>query len=159
MAKILVVYYSRTGHTRKIAQEIARRCGADTEEIRDTKSRAGLWGYLRSAREAMRKRLAPIEPTTAEPSRYDLVVLGSPNWASHMAAPVRSYLDAHARTLGRVAFFCTQGGSGAPKVLGELGALCHRDPIATLVLNEADIAKARYAPRLEEFVAAIAATG
>ncbi|MEI8008008.1 MAG: hypothetical protein WCI00_00755 [bacterium] len=40
MKKILVVYYSRTGMTKKLALSITDMLGADSEEIIDTKKRA-----------------------------------------------------------------------------------------------------------------------
>jgi hypothetical protein len=46
--KTLVVYFSRSGHTRQVAREIASRCGADLEAIREERGRAGLLGYWRS---------------------------------------------------------------------------------------------------------------
>jgi len=156
MAKILVVYYSRTGHTRSVAMELAARCDADVEEIRDAKTkRHGPFGYFRCAREALGKHLPPIEPATEDAKSYDLVILGTPVWASHMASPMRSYLQANAGKLARVGSFCTQGGSGGPKVLAELADLAGKRALATLLLNESDIKKGRYAERLDAFVAAL----
>jgi flavodoxin len=156
MAKILVVYYSRTGHARRIAQELAARCGADLEEIRDPTKRAGVFGFMRCAFEAIREKLVPIAPATTDVGRYDLVVLGTPVWASHVSSPMRSFVQAHAAQLKRIAVFCTQGGNGGPKVLAQIAALCRKDAVATLVLNEADIEKTRYAAQLDGFAAAIA---
>lgn len=155
MAKILIVYYSRTGHVRRIAQELAARCGADIEEIRDPTKRAGVFGFMRCAIEAIREKLAPIAPTTTNVKGFDLVVLGTPVWASHVSSPMRSFVQAHAAELKRIALFCTQGGNGGPKVLAEIAALCGKDAVATLVLNEADIDKTRYAVQLDGFAAAI----
>jgi NAD(P)H-hydrate repair Nnr-like enzyme with NAD(P)H-hydrate epimerase domain len=87
---------------------------------------------------------------------YDLVVLGTPVWASHVSSPMRSFVRAHAAQFKRIAVFCTQGGNGGPKVLAEIAALCGKDAVATLVLNEADIQHTRYAAQLETFAAAIA---
>jgi flavodoxin len=156
MAKILVVYYSRTGHARRIAQELAARCGADLEGIHDPTKRAGVFGFLRCAIEAIREKLAPIAPATTDVGSYDLVVLGTPVWASHVSSPMRSFVRAHTAELKRIAVFCTQGGNGGPKVLAEIAALCGKEAVATLVLNEADIEKKRYAAQLEGFAAAIA---
>lgn len=46
--RILVVYYSRSGTTRKLAQAISQELHCDLEEITETRSRNGLVGYLRS---------------------------------------------------------------------------------------------------------------
>ena len=71
MNQVLVVYYSRTGHTRQIAEAIAADCGADLEAIRDARSRRGLLGGLRSAREAWLERLGEIREIEKDPERYD----------------------------------------------------------------------------------------
>ena len=112
--KTLVVYYSRTGHTEHLAQEIARRCHADLDRIRDPDGadRGGLWGYLRSAWQAACGATPAIRPTTRDPGGYDLVVIGTPVWNWHLAAPVRSYARRHAGRFRRVALFCTEAGSG-----------------------------------------------
>ncbi|HVY64777.1 MAG TPA: flavodoxin [Gammaproteobacteria bacterium] len=156
MAKTLVVYYSRTGHTRTVALEIAAHLDADVEEICEPGTeRRGVFGYLRSAREALRGQLPRIVPIRVQPAAYDLVIVGTPVWASHMASPVRSYLHAHGRAIGRLAAFCTQGGSGGPKVLAEVAQLCGRETLATLVLNERDVTRERFVPQLEAFVSSL----
>ncbi len=156
MTKALVVYYSRTGHTRSVAMELAARCEADVEEIRDAVTkRTGVFGYLRCGREALGKQIPPIEPATATPANYDVVILGTPVWAGHIASPVRSYLQAHAAETRHIAMFCTQGGNGGTKVMAEIAELCGKHALATLVLNERDVTRARYAEPLDEFVAAI----
>ena len=82
--KILVIYYSRTGHTRKVAKAIAAACVADIVPIRDMHSQAGALGYLRSGFEAMFKRPGRIQPIDKDPARYDLVILGTPIWMLHI---------------------------------------------------------------------------
>ena len=41
----LVVYYSRTGVTKKVAEAISRKLGSDVEEIIDQRDRSGPKGY------------------------------------------------------------------------------------------------------------------
>jgi flavodoxin len=156
MKKILVVYFSRTGYTRRVAEALAARCDADVEEIREPRARSGVWGYLRSAREAMGKHIVEIEAPVKRVEDYDLVVLGTPVWAGNVASPVRAYVSAQKPHLGRVAFFCTQGGSGAEKVLRALAELCGKEPVATLVVNDRTIDDRSYTERLAELVVAIA---
>jgi flavodoxin len=134
--KALVVYYSRTGKTKRVAEAIAKNLGADLEEIRDTKSRRGLFGFLRSGREGMREVPGKIEQPKLDPSRYDLVVLGAPVWGSALASPLRGYLVGRAKTLPqKVAFFCTQGGEDPGRTFAQLETLCGRKPVATLSLR------------------------
>lgn len=107
--KTLVVYYSRTGNTRLIGNEIAAALGADVEELEDGKKRAGPIGFLLSGMEAKRKTLVQLEALKHNPSEYDLVVVGSPVWANDMCSPVRTFLARDHTALNKVAWFCTSG--------------------------------------------------
>ncbi len=153
---MLVIYFSRTGYTRLVANEIATTTGADTEEIQEHTTRSGFFGYFRSAREALRGTLPPLQQEKLNPRDYDLVVLGTPVWASHVCSPMRAYLTAHKDDLDRVAFFCTQGDSGARKVLREMSELCGRPPVATLELNDGEIDRRAYDGKLFHFTEALA---
>lgn len=156
MRRVLVVYFSRSGYTRKIAEEIASRCDADIEPIRDIRSRSGIFGYFRSAREAFKKRVIDIRPPTKNPSDYELIVLGTPVWAGNVSSPMRSYINAQRERFGQVAFFCTLGGSGASRVLGDMSALCVKRPVGTIAVTDAEIKKKSYAQKLDRFIESVA---
>lgn len=156
MAKILVVYFSRTGFTQRVAEDIAARCGADIEGIRDVRNRQGILGYLRSVSEALKQRVIEIGKPARNPADYDTVIIGTPVWASHLSSPVRAYVTSHLGQFRRVAFFCTQGGSGAPKVLDELSRLCRLKPAATLFVNDAEIKAGRHVDGVVRFLGEVA---
>jgi flavodoxin len=159
MNRILVAYYSRTGYTHEVAGELAAAVKADVERVDDGRDRSGVWGYLRCAREALKKGTVELLPPAYDPSRYDVVVLGTPVWAGNISSPVRSYVAANQEKLRQVAFFCTQGGSGAEKVFRDLANLCGKPPVATLALNDREINARTYAQRLERFTTALTAAG
>jgi flavodoxin len=158
MSTFLVVYYSRTGYTRTVAGDLVAALHADVDQLDDARDRCGIWGYLRCAREALKKRTVQLVQPAYDPSRYDVVVLGTPVWAGNISSPLRSYVAAHKAKLKQVAFFCTQGGSGAEKVFRDLGELCGQSPLATLAIKDRDITKRAYAQELERFAAAVTAT-
>jgi len=155
MARTLVVYYSRTGTTRLAAEAIAKALGADLEAIVDRTPRLGLVGYLRCALEAGTKRLPSIERPAREPGDYELVVVGSPVWGASLSSPVRAYLEEHRRRLKAVAFFCTCGGRGGERVLAQMTGLASKEPVARLVLREAEVTRKRAWPKIERFCGAI----
>jgi menaquinone-dependent protoporphyrinogen IX oxidase len=107
--RALVVYFSRTGKTRKVGDEIAAALGADVEELRDDVDRNGPVGFIRSGREAKSGKLVQLQPLAHDPSTYDLVVVGTPVWARLMSSPVRTYLAQAHLGNARVAWFCTLG--------------------------------------------------
>ena len=55
--KPLVVFYSRTGTTKKVGEALADLLQCDSEELIDTKKRKGPLGFLRSGRDATRNKL------------------------------------------------------------------------------------------------------
>ena len=109
--KTLVVYYSRTGNTKKIGDEIAAALEADVEELKDDVNRGGPVGFVKSGREAKSGTLVNLDPLLHEPSTYDLVVIGTPVWARTMCSPVRTFLLNNDLGNARVAWFCTVGAS------------------------------------------------
>lgn len=133
MANTLIVYYTRSGFTRRVAERLARMLDADIEAIREKHGRTGVLGFARSLFDVARGRTPAILPCRFDPARYRAVVLGSPVWVGHVSSPVRSYIAAHPGALERAALFCTQGSSGADTALAEMSALRHPDldPVAS----------------------------
>ena len=91
-SKILVVYYSRTGTTKTVAEAIRDALGCEIDEIEDTKGRSGLIGWLMAGKDAGSGSLTKISGVDEEPSQYDVVVMGSPTWNGHMSTPIRTYI-------------------------------------------------------------------
>jgi menaquinone-dependent protoporphyrinogen IX oxidase len=156
--RILVVHYSRTGRTRLVAEELARALHADSEEIRDVVEREGAIGYLRSALEALSGVSCEIRVPVLDPSRYDVVVVGTPVWSASISTPVRTYLWLVRDRLPRVAFYVTHGGSGSARALRQLRSLTRKPPVATLVLREREVVAATHHAKVARLARAIANT-
>jgi flavodoxin len=151
----LVVFYSRSGTTRAVAEAIARSLGADLEEIREARHRRGARGYVRSAFDAVMHRWVPIDPVARDPLRYDLVVVGTPVWATKVSAPVRSFLSANTRRLTNVAFFVTEGGRGEHQAFWQMAELAGVQPTATLALRQCEVDGGTAGEAIASFVAAL----
>ncbi len=122
--KSLVVYYSRTGRTRAVAEMIADAVKGELEEIVEVGvDRRGFMGYLRAGRGGMRKEKSEIEPPKKRPADYDLVVVGTPVWGWNLVPAVRSYLSAVDLKGKPVALFCTLGGTNSTRTLASLREL------------------------------------
>lgn len=143
--RILVVFYSRTGHTRKLGERIAKILKADKEEIIDSDNREGLFGWLRGGKDAYKRKLAKIS-YKKDCSNYDLVIIGTPVWAGTMTPAVRTYIQENKEKFRKIAFFCTFGGSEA-KTFGEMQDLGSK-PIAVLGLKSRD---SENKEKIEEF--------
>ncbi len=157
--RVLVVCYSWTGHTLKLARAIAQAlapASADLEVLHDVRPRNGWRDYLRSALEALRHRPADIVEPTHRSGPYDLVVVGTPVWAGNVASPVRNYLQQRHGRLPRLALFCTCGGSSQEKVLNDMATLAGTAPQATLALTEAQLNGPDMAPAVARFAEQLA---
>jgi flavodoxin len=150
-ANTLVAYYSMSGNTRAIANEISDALGADIEEIREPRARRGVAGAVRGLVDAVLRRQPPILPIDHDPTRYELLVLGGPVWAGRMAAPVRTFARQHATQTPRIAFFCTEGGHGADTAFADLAHLCQHAPQATLVVDGKHLESALHRAELGHF--------
>jgi flavodoxin len=108
--KTLVVYYSRTGNARFVAETIAAEVGADVEEVIDQKNRSGALVYLTGGSAARRGKETKISPPTKSPAEYDLIVVGTPVWAGRPTPAIVTYLKKNDLSGKKVAVFFTQGG-------------------------------------------------
>ena len=151
--KTLVVYYSRTGTTKKIGEEIAKKLRADVEEIRDTVDRKGVWGWLISGRDAMKRRLTKLHRPSKNPANYELVIIGTPVWAGNVSVPVRTYLAAFKDKFKKVAFFCTLGSKGDKRTFSEMEKVIAAEPVATLAIATKETAVNTYSEKLENYIA------
>lgn len=150
-SRIMVVFFSRTGTTARIATQIAEALGADLEVIEEPSSRRGIGGYVRSAFEALAKGLPTIR-TRRDPRDYDLVVLGTPVWGGTMASPVRAYIHEHEGALARTAFFVVMGGAGGDDTLREMQMACGVSERPSCVFRQGLVEHDLHRPLLDDFV-------
>ena len=110
MSDILCLYYSRTGHTRDAALEIAEALGAEAVEITDGVDYSGAGGFLRAGKSAMARATEPLKPYKTEKSllEYRLVILATPIWAGRCSSPIRGLLKRRGLELERVAYVVTR---------------------------------------------------
>jgi flavodoxin len=152
--KILVVYYSRDGSTRKVAEELKAQLGADIEEITESKGRGGPLGWIRSGKEASSGAVVPINSPKADPSTYDLVAVGTPIWAWNVSSPVRSYITAMRGKLPRIAFFCSMD-SKSGDTFKVMEGLAGKPPVAMVGMTGSDVKSGNYKEKLKTFAEAI----
>jgi flavodoxin len=106
--KNLVVYYSRTGNNRTLAETIAKGLSADIDEIIDKKNRKGRLNWMKAGADSRGGKLTEIE-YQKNPQDYDTIIIGAPIWAFNPIPPLRTYLQQVDLKGKRVAFFiCSQ---------------------------------------------------
>lgn len=152
----LILSYSRTGTTRRLANALAGRMGAEQGEIKCPRYDGGWWRYLLAGYDSVRGNLPPIDiPAGLEKGcgAYDLVLLGGPVWTSHPALPLRAFLAGTPSLPARIGLFLTHGGHSAPeKAMAELAALLPFPPTATLAMTGGEIGTSRPSGAMDKFI-------
>lgn len=147
----LIVFYSRTGNTRKVARGLAEEINADLAEIACRQYPRGPFGYLKAGRDSMKGRLPDIEVPPSANGSYDLVVIGAPVWVGHPALPIRAFLSGHPRLPAKVALFLTRGGSNPEPPMAEMEALLPSGAVACMSLKRSEIGNDQFARALRAF--------
>lgn len=150
--KILIAYYSKTGHTKKVALDLAEKIGADTEEVIDKKNRFGFFNWFLSGRDGMRKKGTEITEMTRNPAEYDLIIFGSPVWGWNMVPAARTYLEKNKAKIKKYAFFVTSGNTDSEKLVNFFQEIIDQDCISHVSFNAKEL-KAReiYEQKMEDF--------
>ncbi|NMB11024.1 MAG: flavodoxin [Firmicutes bacterium] len=126
MKNILIAYYSWSGNTRSIAEQIHGLVGGTLFEIQPVKPYPK--GYNACVNQAKKEIKAghrpPLVAMCANMESYDVIFVGSPNWWSTIAPPVATFLDSTSLSGKIVAPFCSHGGGGAGRVESDIAKLC-----------------------------------
>jgi len=134
--KVLIVYYSRTGTAKIVAEELGKRLGCDVDRITyaagDNKQNA-----LLACIEAFFKKMCEIKGDDREARKYARVIVVSPVWAFSLATPARSYLKKHAANIASFSLICAFEGSGDPAK--DAAAAAGKQPAHTATLLKSQI--------------------
>jgi len=149
--KWLVVYYSRTGYTKKIGEVISNEINCDFEEIYDRKKRSGILGYFRAARDAKHGKLTVIKEIEKNPELYELIILGTPVWNKRISSPIRTYIAENYSKFRNVAFFCTDIKKGGQDTFAIMANLCDKTPVLTLEFKKKEIKKGFHTEKISKF--------
>lgn len=125
--KVLVVYYSASGNTKRVAEDIAETAGGDLFEITPTEPYTSddlNWtnSDSRVSREHDDESLRDVSLTTTEVENwddYDTVFIGYPIWWGIAAWPVDTFVKNNDFTGKTVIPFATSSSSG----MGQSGTL------------------------------------
>ena len=95
--KILVVYFSKTNHTKNIADTIARLTGADELRVEVVKPYPEAYRpTTQIVKEELEKGIVrEIKAPEVDLSKYDVIIFGTPTWWHHVAMPLQTWIKAH----------------------------------------------------------------
>ena len=120
--KVLVLYYSQTSNTKAIAQELAAKLGADTEEIVPVQAYDGDFNatIARCMKEKEDSIMPELNPIKANLSQYDVIFLGYPVWFGTMAPPMQAFVASTDLSGKKIVPFCSFGSGGLDSSVRDL---------------------------------------
>ncbi len=112
----LVVYYTRSGHTEIVAQEIAKIVNGELRKIEAVNE----IGFVSAAFGSLLGLKGKIKPISFNVDDYDNIFIGGPVWAGKSATPLNTFLDNINFKNKNVFIFITQGDNKEPEAVYEL---------------------------------------
>jgi flavodoxin len=129
--KILVAYFSHTGNTREIVNQIHKIVGGDIFEIQSVKPYPQDYNaVVEQARQELDSGYKPALKTKVDNiGSYDVIFIGYPIWMGTLPAPVKTFLSEYDLSGKIVVPFCTHGGGGPGRSVADVSKLCPRSTL------------------------------
>ena len=155
MSDNLIVYYSRSGTARQVAEVIAIHTGWVLAEVRDRTPRAGLSGDVRCVLDMVFHRMPAYEYVGPKLDACRNVVVVAPVWLGRLAAPMRSFLHDHAPFPGTLSAVCVMAARGGFRAEEDIVRLTGKTPEPALALRQRDVQSGEAMDSLEAFATAL----
>ena len=120
--KTLVLYYSLTGTTESVAQELQKALNADMESIEMETPYTGSYEEVvkQVGKEREAGELPKLLPLNADLAQYDTIFLGYPIWYGTYARPISALVAENDFQDKTVVTFCTFGSGGLEAAIQDL---------------------------------------
>ena len=132
----LIVYYSYTNNTEKIAKKIAELKNYDILKLEPLVEYST--DYQKVVDEEEKKmgdeEIVNLKPINIDLNKYDRIILGTPVWWYTMAPVVRSFLYSNNISNKKVIVFATNGG-WLGHTIEDINKYCHVDSYIDLKFN------------------------
>jgi len=129
--KILVAYFSHSGNTRIVAEQIKRATDADIFEIKPVTDYPDDYNtVVAQAKKEINASYKPELKTKVKNIKsYDVIFIGSPNWWSTIAPPVATFLSACDFEGKLIVPFITHEGSRMGHSVADIKKLCPKSTV------------------------------
>ncbi len=123
--KVLIAYFSYSGNTKTVAEEIHKQIGGDLIEIVPATPYSETYNVCvaKAKAEQVANARPAISTKIADFDQYDTVYLGYPNWWGSMPMPVATFIETYKLDGKKVAPFFTHGGGGVQRCMSDLQKL------------------------------------
>ncbi|WP_052447387.1 flavodoxin family protein [Clostridium polynesiense] len=137
--KILVVYFTRSGTSEKIALELNKhyKCIIDKIEVND--KLGGVYGYLRAAYQGKNRIQSSSIDVKNNPGEYYLTIIVTPLWAGNMSSPVRAYINKYKNDINSYGLIITHKGGSYEKAVKDTEEILQKKALFTKAFKEKHI--------------------
>lgn len=125
---MLILYFSRSGNTRAVAEQIHGRIGGQMIELKTVVPYPADYDALVEQAQREQKSNARPQIATEIPNleKYDIIFIGFPNWWGTMPMPLFTLLEKYDVGNRSIIPFCTHEGSRFGRSRRDLETLCPR---------------------------------
>ena len=117
--KTAIVYYSMGGNVQFVAEEVAKKIGADLIPIEPIKEfpNKGMKKFLWGGKSAVMGETPALKEYVFDADKYDTVIIGSPVWASTITPPIRTFIKENGEAIKdkKIGLILCFAGGGADK--------------------------------------------
>lgn len=126
-----MAYFSHSGNTREVANQIHRSVGGDIFEIQPVQPYPHDYNAcVKQARQELNSGYRPVLKVGLENvGSYDLILVGYPCWWSTVPAAVRVFLTQYDFSGKTIAPFCTHEGSELGHSVADIATLCPKSTL------------------------------
>ena len=130
--KTAIVYYSMHGNVRYVAEKAAKELGADLIELKPVKvyPDKGAMQFIWGGSAVTFKKKPDLEPYSFNASDYDLIIIGTPVWASNFTPPLRTFFESNDLTGKKIAVIATSAGGDSSKCIDAVKTAAKAETLA-----------------------------
>ena len=123
------------GNVRYVSEKVAKELGADLIELVPVKAYPdkGAMQFIWGGSAVTFKKKPELEPYTFNASDYDLVIIGTPVWASNFTPPLRTFFENNDLTGKKIAVIATSAGGDSAKCVEAVKAAAKADSLAAVL--------------------------
>lgn len=124
--KILIAYFSHSGNTRKIANQIHKNLESNIFEIQSVDPYPTNYNeVVEKAKQELQSGYQPELKTEVDGTEsYEVVFVGYPNWWGTIPRPVATFLSKYDFSGKTIVPFCTHEGSRLGRSVTDITKLC-----------------------------------
>ena len=132
-SRSLIVYFSHSGNTRMIAEQIQKLTDGEIWEVKSVKPYPQDYDTVveQAKKEIDAHYQPPIQPLAEKLDAYETIFVGSPCWWATVAPPIATFLTGRDFSGKTIAPFMTHEGSYMGRSVADIGKYCPDAKILT----------------------------